>query len=113
MQKETEYNYSSYFEQRGVTPEYYEKYEIPKYLSNELPINKEARILDIGCRLGQFLNRLKINGYSNTKLVWEDKWIGKLKKLSKIRENYIVRESRKRKKWKIKDLSRIRIRKKG
>jgi len=65
MQTETEYNYSSYFDQRGVDANYYKTYQIPKYLQIELPTDKNSRILDIGCGFGQFLSRLNSQGYTN------------------------------------------------
>jgi SAM-dependent methyltransferase len=54
----------SYFELRHVTPEFYSGYEIPAYLSEVLPLEKDARILDIGCGFGQFLAALTRRGYT-------------------------------------------------
>ncbi len=54
-----------YFSNRGVPKDYYSKYRIPVWLQQELPADKNADILDIGCGYGQFLNRLKESGYTN------------------------------------------------
>ncbi len=51
-----------YFQARQVSQ--YENYRLPLYLKNELPENKSAKILDIGCGLGQMLARLRDDGYT-------------------------------------------------
>jgi len=56
---------SSYFELRGISKSHYLQYQIPAWLLNELPTDKNCAILDIGCGLGQFLTRLKERGYNN------------------------------------------------
>lgn len=54
-----------YFANRGVPKDYYSNYRIPVWLQTELPKDKSARLLDIGCGYGHFLNRLKEAGYNN------------------------------------------------
>lgn len=58
-------NNISYFEARRVSPEDYDKYKIPIYLKNRLPVNKDANILDFGCGFGQVLRELEALGYKN------------------------------------------------
>lgn len=55
----------SYFEARGVNPENYDNYFIPKYIIEELPKNKNAKILDIGCGFGQMIRKTKELGYTD------------------------------------------------
>lgn len=56
----------NYFNYRGITPEYYKKYAIPKYLRN-LFIRTDISVLDIGCGFGQFINALAQTGIKNIK----------------------------------------------
>ena len=56
---------TDYFELRGLDEHYYSKYKLPKYIFNNLPEDKNAKILDLGCGLGQTLNEIKKLGYSN------------------------------------------------
>ncbi len=58
---------NDYFSRRGVHEQYYSAYEIPLYLLKELPLNKNAEIIDIGCGFGQTLLKLKQLGYTNVK----------------------------------------------
>lgn len=62
---ETTHDYDQYFSLRTVDENFYRNYVIPKHILAELPVSKEAAILDIGCGYGQFLNRLKEMGYQN------------------------------------------------
>jgi SAM-dependent methyltransferase len=50
---------NTYFKDHGIDGSFYEGHQIPFYLLSRLPKNKEAKILDIGCGLGQFLRSLK------------------------------------------------------
>lgn len=52
-----------YFQLRNVNPN--EFISIPDSIKNALPIDKKARILDIGCGLGSFMVFLKNEGYEN------------------------------------------------
>jgi 2-polyprenyl-3-methyl-5-hydroxy-6-metoxy-1,4-benzoquinol methylase len=54
-----------YFKHRTISDESYGKYTIPRYLIPFLPANKEARILDVGCGMGQFLGAMRELGYTN------------------------------------------------
>ena len=56
---------TDYFELRGLDENYYKKYILPQYIYNNLPEDKNAKILDLGCGLGQTLNELKKIGYKN------------------------------------------------
>jgi predicted TPR repeat methyltransferase len=60
-------NYSDYFNYRNIDAGFYSDYKIPKYLLKELPDNKEAKILDIGCGFGMTLSALADLGYRNIK----------------------------------------------
>ncbi len=40
-------------------------YVLPRYLSDVLPVQRDAKILDIGCGLGTFLQNLKEAGYTD------------------------------------------------
>lgn len=61
---ETEYNYNDYFQNRNVDATYYEKYKLPRYLKEILPVDRQANILDIGCGFGQLLAELTKGGYT-------------------------------------------------
>jgi len=52
-----------YFQLRNVNPNQF--ISIPDSIKNALPIDKKARILDIGCGLGSFMIFLKNEGYEN------------------------------------------------
>lgn len=58
---------NSYFKNRGIDPAYYLSFQLPQYLKDELPADKNAPILDVGCGFGQMLMRLKDAGYSKIK----------------------------------------------
>lgn len=58
---------NSYFKNRGIDPAYYLSFQLPQYLKEELPSDKSAPILDVGCGFGQMLMRLKDAGYSHIK----------------------------------------------
>jgi ubiquinone/menaquinone biosynthesis C-methylase UbiE len=53
----------SYFQSRQVDAAYYAQVDLPLYLKDQLPSNKGANILDIGCGLGQMLAKFKEYGY--------------------------------------------------
>jgi len=57
--------YDNYFKNRAISDDYYEDYIIPAYLLNALPCDKNFRILDIGCGVGQLLAALRKEGYVN------------------------------------------------
>jgi 2-polyprenyl-3-methyl-5-hydroxy-6-metoxy-1,4-benzoquinol methylase len=65
MKTEQDVKLDSYFNNRTVDPTYYSSYKIPRYLKPHIPVNKDAKILDVGCGYGQFLNSLKELGYIN------------------------------------------------
>ena len=54
-----------YFRNRGIDPAYYLSFQLPQWLKEELPADRNARILDIGCGFGQMLLRLRDEGYRN------------------------------------------------
>lgn len=56
---------NEYFNARGLDKNTYQNYKIPQYLLDILPVDKNIQILDIGSGLGQFLEALRKNGYSN------------------------------------------------
>lgn len=60
-----EHSDQSYFACRQVSSETYRDFQLAGYLRSVLPSGKEAPILDIGCGLGQVLERLAAEGYSN------------------------------------------------
>ncbi len=64
MNTNDEIKLDSYFNNRKVDPAYYGSYKIPRYLRESLPKTKQAKILDVGCGLGQFLNKLNEEGYT-------------------------------------------------
>ncbi len=55
----------SYFQARQVNEDYYKEVDLPFYLKQQLPANKDAKILDIGCGLGQTLAKLSQYGYTS------------------------------------------------
>jgi SAM-dependent methyltransferase len=55
----------SYFKSRQVDASYYDDFLIPHYLMDVLPGNKNAKILDIGCGLGQYMVKLRELDYSS------------------------------------------------
>ncbi len=57
--------YDNYFKNHSVSYEIYENFKIPDYVKRELPADKNAAILDIGCGLGQFLEALKKEDYGD------------------------------------------------
>ncbi len=54
---------TNYFEFRGVSPEFYDDYQIPIFIRSRIP--KTASILDFGCGFGQLLNALRNDGYKS------------------------------------------------
>jgi 2-polyprenyl-3-methyl-5-hydroxy-6-metoxy-1,4-benzoquinol methylase len=56
---------TSYFEARQMPHPKDGDFSIYNYLKNELPENREAKILDIGCGFGLFLSKIKELGYTN------------------------------------------------
>ena len=63
--KDLEAKLHSYFQNRGIDPKYYRSFQLPAWLCDELPENRQTRILDIGCGFGQMLLRLREKGYEN------------------------------------------------
>jgi len=61
--KEQEAMLHAYFRNRGIDPAYYLSFQLPVWLKDELPSEKNSRILDIGCGFGQMLLRLRDAGY--------------------------------------------------
>lgn len=56
----------SYFENRNVDSASYVNYSLPRYLTPYFTAaDKNLKILDIGCGLGQFLGYLKKQGFTN------------------------------------------------
>jgi SAM-dependent methyltransferase len=56
---------TSYFELRNMSPDFYADYVVPTWLLRQLAaVDKNARILDFGCGLGQLIRGLKALGYS-------------------------------------------------
>jgi 2-polyprenyl-3-methyl-5-hydroxy-6-metoxy-1,4-benzoquinol methylase len=57
---------SQYFSNRNVDANLYAEYKLPRYLTPYFrETDKDLRILDIGCGLGQMLNYLKKEGFNN------------------------------------------------
>ena len=55
----------SYFKSRQVDESYYDDFLIPRYFMDILPGNKSAKILDIGCGLGQYMVKLRELDYTS------------------------------------------------
>lgn len=64
-QSTTSGEWDNYFQYRGVTPDFYEKYSLPPYLIKALPDDKTSGICDIGCGFGQTLAAIRDLGYVN------------------------------------------------
>ena len=64
MDRNEEVKIESYFQARQINEDYYNEGILPLYLRQELPSNKNAKILDIGCGLGQTLGQLRQAGYT-------------------------------------------------
>ncbi len=64
MSKETDIH-QEYFKLRSIGGKTYESYQLPYYMENALPNNKNINILDIGCGYGQMLLSLRSKGYTN------------------------------------------------
>ncbi|HRH33299.1 MAG TPA: class I SAM-dependent methyltransferase [bacterium] len=62
----------SYFSLRGIDSFLEQKNELPSYLVDYLPSNKDARICDIGCGFGRLMIALKERGYENIEGVDQD-----------------------------------------
>lgn len=57
---------SAYFSNRNVDQSTYSNYSIPRYLTPYFKeTDKDLNVLDIGCGLGQMLNKLKNKGFKN------------------------------------------------
>ncbi len=56
----------TYFEARRVNKNEQRKAELPDYIINELPIDKNAKILEIGCGYGFMLQEFKERSYKNS-----------------------------------------------
>lgn len=65
MHKNEHEVYENYFSFRNVAPDFYSEYALPVYLRQELPNNRNAAILDIGCGFGQTLKALQAEGYKD------------------------------------------------
>jgi cyclopropane fatty-acyl-phospholipid synthase-like methyltransferase len=55
----------NYFTYRNISEVYYESYKLAAYIRNNLPADKDARILEIGCGFGQILHELVGIGFSS------------------------------------------------
>jgi SAM-dependent methyltransferase len=55
----------SYFQARRMSEAVFKKYRLSKCISRQLPKNKDAKILDIGCGLGQNIKAIKELSYNN------------------------------------------------
>lgn len=64
MSIEIEAQKNKYFEYRNIDASNYDKASVPHWIKNEL-INKDIKILDYGCGLGQTLKALESEGYQN------------------------------------------------
>lgn len=53
------------FQQKDLEKHFNSALKLQKEVEAELPVNKSARILDLGCGFGTFLNYLKQSGYTN------------------------------------------------
>jgi predicted TPR repeat methyltransferase len=65
MKAEQVFKKDNYFKARNVDINSYSDYKMPVYITANLPVSKDASILDVGCGLGQMLNQLKLQGYNN------------------------------------------------
>lgn len=61
--KHTRDLYRRYFDYRGVNREPSGKSSLPESIRRILPVNYDARILDIGCGYGHFLQALRTEGF--------------------------------------------------
>jgi len=61
----TNENQTNYFEARGVKPDFYKDFKVPRYMLSYLPENKSAKILDFGCGFGQMMRALINLGFTN------------------------------------------------
>jgi cyclopropane fatty-acyl-phospholipid synthase-like methyltransferase len=52
-----------YFQNRRITPDFYQDFSLPKYLLDNLPQDPASRILDLGCGFGQIMSALAKLGY--------------------------------------------------
>jgi len=57
--------WDDYFKFRNVSKERYKDHRLPRYIEHNLPDDKRARIVDLGCGFGQNLSRIKALGYVN------------------------------------------------
>ena len=64
MTVEKQIQQNSYFEYRNINNSAYENISVPFWIKNELE-NKNLKILDYGCGLGQILKALGNDGYQN------------------------------------------------
>jgi len=55
----------TYFEARRASPDNRRKVELPDYVIKELPQDKNAKILEIGCGYGKMMTELVTLGFSN------------------------------------------------
>lgn len=55
----------NYFDARRINPDFYENFQIPKYLLPYLPQDRSAKILDFGCGFGQMMKALINHGYTH------------------------------------------------
>ncbi len=62
--KESQVKKNNYFEYRNIDSSLYENTVIPSWIKNELE-NKDIKILDYGCGLGQVLKALKEEEFTN------------------------------------------------
>ena len=60
-----ETNQQGYFIHRQINSESYYNYKLPEYISQRLPLNKNANIFDYGCGYGQIISAIQRAGYNN------------------------------------------------
>jgi len=65
MNLEDKIQEEDYFKNRSIAPEDYDNYKLPQYIINVLPKDVNAKILDIGCGLGQMLKCISERGYKD------------------------------------------------